>query len=97
VNGYPTIKFFGSNKEKPEDYNGGRGEDDIVSFATAKWQDQLPPPQVGSTSPADRSLHQPAALIALFLWPQPLRTMRQPSLFGHHADRHMACKSQASQ
>jgi hypothetical protein len=46
VNGYPTIKYFGNNKERPEDYNGGRSEADIVDFATAKWQDQLPPPQV---------------------------------------------------
>lgn len=46
VNGYPTIKFFGSDKEKPEDYSGGRSEDDIVAFATTKWQDQLPPPEV---------------------------------------------------
>ena len=55
MNGYPTIKFFGSNKEKPEDYNGGRGEDNIVSFATAKWQDQLPPPQVRCGCPLHRA------------------------------------------
>ena len=46
VNGYPTIKYFGSNKEKPEEYSGGRSEADIVDFATAKWQDQMPPPEV---------------------------------------------------
>ena len=46
MNGYPTIKFFGSNKEKPEEYDGGRSEDAIVAFATSKWQDQLPPPEV---------------------------------------------------
>ena len=51
MNGYPTIKYFGSNKEKPEAYNGGRGEDDIVAFATIRWQAQLPPPEVRSPSP----------------------------------------------
>ena len=24
VQGFPTIKIFGANKKKPEDYNGGR-------------------------------------------------------------------------
>ena len=51
VNGYPTIRFFGEYKETPENYDGGRSEDDIVSFATIKWQDQLPPPQVAPTAP----------------------------------------------
>ncbi len=75
MNGYPTIKFFGSNKEKPEDYNGGRGEDDIVSFATAKWQDQLPPPQVRRGSPLHQArlmvlrLSPLCSVVAPFLWP----------------------------
>jgi len=33
VRGFPTIKFFGDSKKKPEDYNGGRTADAIVDFA----------------------------------------------------------------
>lgn len=30
VRGFPTIKVFGANKYKPEDYNGNRVAEDIV-------------------------------------------------------------------
>ncbi|CAH1153384.1 unnamed protein product [Phaedon cochleariae] len=30
VQGFPTIKIFGANKNKPEDYNGGRTAKDLV-------------------------------------------------------------------
>jgi len=33
VRGFPTIKLFGENKKKPEDFNGGRTADAIVEFA----------------------------------------------------------------
>ncbi|XP_057656331.1 protein disulfide-isomerase A6 homolog [Diorhabda carinulata] len=33
VRGFPTIKIFGSDKRKPEDYNGGRTAKDIVEAA----------------------------------------------------------------
>jgi protein disulfide-isomerase A6 len=33
VKGFPTIKFFGENKQKAEDYNGGRTASDIITFA----------------------------------------------------------------
>lgn len=33
VRGFPTIKIFGENKYKPEDYNGGRTAKDIVEGA----------------------------------------------------------------
>ena len=33
VQGFPTIKIFGGNKKKPEDYNGGRTAGDIVQAA----------------------------------------------------------------
>jgi len=37
VTGFPTIKFFGkSNKESPEDYNGGRDIPSFVSFMNEK-------------------------------------------------------------
>lgn len=33
VRGFPTIKIFGDNKYKPEDYNGARTAKDIVETA----------------------------------------------------------------
>merc|ERR1712061_598523 len=33
VQGFPTIKVFGANKNKPEDYQGGRTADAIVQAA----------------------------------------------------------------
>lgn len=36
VRGFPTIKVFGSNKNKAEDYNGGRTAQAIVDTALAK-------------------------------------------------------------
>lgn len=46
VQGFPTIKFFGENKERPEDYNGPREETDLVNFASDKWSRAQPPPEV---------------------------------------------------
>jgi protein disulfide-isomerase A6 len=46
VRGYPTIKFFGSDKNA-EDYQGGRDSGSIVDFATRKWTEQQPPKEVG--------------------------------------------------
>eukprot|EP00658_Telonema_sp_P-2_P006846 TRINITY_DN12581_c0_g1_i1.p1 TRINITY_DN12581_c0_g1~~TRINITY_DN12581_c0_g1_i1.p1 ORF type:complete len:419 (+),score=90.92 TRINITY_DN12581_c0_g1_i1:62-1318(+) len=50
VEGFPTIKFFGSDKEHPESYNGGRTSSDIVTFCTDKVEANLPPPQVHELS-----------------------------------------------
>ena len=37
ISGYPTLKFFSKdNKDKPLDYEGGRTEEDIVSFLNEK-------------------------------------------------------------
>ncbi|OWF51690.1 protein disulfide-isomerase A6-like [Mizuhopecten yessoensis] len=36
VQGFPTIKVFGVNKNKPEDYQGGRTADAIVNAAMSK-------------------------------------------------------------
>ncbi|XP_069831829.1 protein disulfide-isomerase A6 [Dendropsophus ebraccatus] len=35
IRGYPTIKVFGANKNKPEEYQGGRTSDSIVDSALA--------------------------------------------------------------
>lgn len=32
IQGFPTIKFFGADKGRPEDYNGGRTANEITSF-----------------------------------------------------------------
>lgn len=36
VSGYPTIKFFPKGKTTPEEYNGGRTADTIVSWVNSK-------------------------------------------------------------
>lgn len=46
VKGFPTLKFFGSNKRAPEDYNGGRDAASIAAFALGKWSTMSPPPEV---------------------------------------------------
>ncbi len=51
VRGYPTIKFFGSNKRKPEDYQGERSSSAIVDFAKEKHAAMLPPPEVRHLQP----------------------------------------------
>jgi protein disulfide-isomerase A6 len=38
VSGYPTIKYFGTNKKSPQDYNSGRDADSIVNFAMTQAQ-----------------------------------------------------------
>ena len=36
VTGYPTIKFFPKGSKTPEDYSGGRSEDQLVDFINSK-------------------------------------------------------------
>lgn len=37
VSGFPTLKFFSKdNKDHPEDYDGGRTEEDIVAYLNEK-------------------------------------------------------------
>ena len=47
VQGYPTIKVFGEDKERPNDYSGAREEGSLTSFALDLWRQTLPPPEVG--------------------------------------------------
>ena len=44
--GFPTIKFFGENKDSPQDYTGGRDAGSLSSFALERWAAQQPPPEV---------------------------------------------------
>lgn len=46
MQGYPTIKFFGANKRRPEAYNGGRDSGSIVAYAIERWAKAAPPPEV---------------------------------------------------
>ncbi len=44
--GFPTLKWFGENKERPEEYSGGRDTGSLAAFATQHWSAQQPPPEV---------------------------------------------------
>jgi hypothetical protein len=46
VRGYPTIKVFGSNKEAPSDYQGGRDSGSIVAEANKAWASNAKPREV---------------------------------------------------
>jgi hypothetical protein len=48
VRGYPTIKVFGSNKESPSDYQGGRDSGSIVAEANKAWASNAKPREVRS-------------------------------------------------
>eukprot|EP00347_Sterkiella_histriomuscorum_P002789 403366793 len=41
IQGFPTIKFFGFNKQKPIDYNSGRDTDTIVNYAIDKLGSEI--------------------------------------------------------
>lgn len=46
IQGFPSIKFFGSNKEKPEDYEGGRDAASIVTYGEQAWAKNAKAPEV---------------------------------------------------
>ena len=46
MQGYPTVKFFGEDKESPSEYQGGRDSDSLIAFAVAEWKKSQPPPEV---------------------------------------------------
>ena len=41
VKGFPTLKWFGFDKKKPEDYNSGRDADAIRDFALGKIKSEV--------------------------------------------------------
>ena len=45
MRGYPTLKWF-SRDGKMLEYDGGREESDLTTYALDKWQAELPPPEV---------------------------------------------------
>lgn len=46
VQGYPTIKVFGEDKDSPSDYQGGRDGSSLIAFVMAQWKKTQPPPEV---------------------------------------------------
>jgi protein disulfide-isomerase A6 len=40
VQGFPTLKFFSKGQSEPLDYEGGRSEEDLVSFLNEKCRAQ---------------------------------------------------------
>eukprot|EP00775_Hariotina_reticulata_P009043 gene9043-9214_t len=46
VQGYPTIKIFGSNKNDPSAYNGGRDSGSLTAEATRLFAEVAPPKEV---------------------------------------------------
>jgi hypothetical protein len=39
VNGYPTLKYFGSSEDTPEEYDGDRDTDALVAYGEEKAGD----------------------------------------------------------
>lgn len=46
VQGFPTVKWFGANKQSPEDYQGERTAAALSDFALKQWGKTAPPPEV---------------------------------------------------
>lgn len=46
VQGFPTILVFGSDKDSPYPYEGGRTASAIESFALEQVESNIPPPEV---------------------------------------------------
>lgn len=46
VRGYPTIKFFGGDKNRPVDYNGERTAAGMAEYGLKQWATSAPPPEV---------------------------------------------------
>lgn len=53
VPGFPTIKFFGSNKNNPEAYEGPRDSGSLSAFAMERWAREQPPPEVRQLTDGD--------------------------------------------
>ena len=41
VSGYPTIKFFGADKSKPIDYEGGRDYEGFVNYLVDQMKKEI--------------------------------------------------------
>lgn len=57
INGFPTIKFFGTNKKSPQNYEQGRTANDIVKFALQKVNEVVQE-RMGSKSSGSSSSNQ---------------------------------------
>ena len=53
IQGFPTIKYFPRGKksfDSAEAYDGGRTSSDIIQWASSRWTENLPPPEVYQVS-----------------------------------------------
>jgi Thioredoxin len=46
VKGFPTVKWFGSKKQRPQDYGGSRDAQGLVDFGLKQWTKSAPAPEV---------------------------------------------------
>lgn len=46
IQGFPTLKYFGANKDQPEEYTGGRDLTALAEFFNQRWAAAQPPPEV---------------------------------------------------
>lgn len=50
IQGFPTIKYFGPDKDAPSDYQGGRDSGAMAAFVLGEWKKLQPPPEVQKTT-----------------------------------------------
>ena len=55
IQGFPTIKFFGFDKNKPADYQGQRDDTAIVNYALEKVSSEVKKRQSGKSSSSSSS------------------------------------------
>ena len=53
IKGYPSLKFFGENKEQPQAYEGGRDLPSLSAFANERWSVNAPAPEVRQLTDQD--------------------------------------------
>jgi protein disulfide-isomerase A6 len=55
IRGYPTIKFFPAGKKgEPIEYDGGRTAQDIIAWASDKYEANIPPPELVQITDDDK-------------------------------------------
>jgi len=65
VRGFPTVKIFGANKNKPEDYNGGRTAQGLVEAAVSAAKSKVYAQLGGKSSGGGSSKADPKDVIEL--------------------------------
>lgn len=52
IQGFPTIKWFGKDKKRPELYEDRRTAAAIEEYGLAQWAKNVPPPEVWKADPS---------------------------------------------